>query len=231
MWSKKLICECGSTFNRRTYHRNKYGTTYSYECYKRKNSLEKKCKGKGIPEWKLDYMAKHIFTCLTKDKENREELTKMLMDGVKIEENEEKLIQNEIKRYKNLIDDENTKLDRILDMYLDETVDLKTFEQYQKKSNSKIETFKVEIDELEKQIKRLEPVRVRKEKALKSIRKILDVGYNGVDERLIEEVVEKIIVHENYFEWKLNFYDETFKLKITGKGEKNSFIEEYDDFE
>ena len=149
------------------------------------------------------------------------------MDGVKIEENEEKLIQNEIKRYKNLIDDENTKLDRILDMYLDETVDLKTFEQYQKKSNSKIETFKVEIDELEKQIKRLEPVQVRKEKALKSVRKILDVGYNGVDERLIEEVVEKVIVHENYFEWKLNFSDETFKLKITGKGQKDCFIKEY----
>ena len=149
------------------------------------------------------------------------------MDGVKIEENEEKLIQNEIKRYKNLIDDENTKLDRILDMYLDETVDLKTFEQYQKKSNSKIETFKVEIDELEKKLKRLEPLQVRKENALKSVRKILDVGYNGVDERLIEEVVEKVIVHEKYFEWKLNFYDETFKLKITGKGQKDCFIEEY----
>ena len=227
MWSKKLICECGSTFNRRTYHRNKYGTTYSYECYKRKNSLEKKCKVKGIQEWKLDYMAKHIFTCLTKDKENREELTKLLMDGVKIEENEEKLIQNEIKRYKNLIDDENTKLDRILDMYLEETVDLNTFEGFQKKTTSKIETFKVEIDELEKKLKRLEPLQVRKENALKSVRKILDVGYNGVDERLIEEVVEKVIVHENYFEWKLNFSDETFKLKITGKGQKDCFIKEY----
>ena len=227
MWSKKLICECGSTFNRRTYHRNKYGTTYSYECYKRKNSLEKLCKVKGIQEWKLDYMAKHIFTCLTQNKDNREELTKILMEGVKIEENEEKLINNEIKKYKNLINEENDKQDKILDMYLDETVDLKTFEEFHKKSNSKIETYKVEIDELEKQLKRLEPIQVRKENAMKSIKKILDVGYNGVDERLIEEVVEKVIVHEKYFEWKLNFSDETFKLKITGKGQKDCFIEEY----
>ncbi len=43
---------------------------------------------------------------------------------------------------------------------------------------------------------------------MESVKKILDIGYNGIDERLIEEVVEKIIVHENYFEWKLNFYDE-----------------------
>lgn len=145
-------------------------------------------------------MPKHIFICLTKDKENIEELTKLLMSGVKIEENEEKLIQNEIKRYKNLIDDENTKLDRILDKYLEETVDLNTFEGYQKNTTSNIETYKVEIDELEKKLKRLEPLQVRKENAIKSIKKILDVGYNGVDERLIEEVVEKIIVHENYFE-------------------------------
>ena len=114
-------------------------------------------------------------------------------------------------------------------MYLEETVDLNTFEGFQRKTTSKIETFKVEIDELEKKLKRLEPLQVRKQNALKSVRKILDVGYNGIDERLIEEVVEKIIVHENYFEWKLNFYDETFKLKITGKGEKDCFIEEYND--
>lgn len=33
MWSKKLLCECGSTFNRRTYHKNKCGTTYCYDCF------------------------------------------------------------------------------------------------------------------------------------------------------------------------------------------------------
>lgn len=43
---------------------------------------------------------------------------------------------------------------------------------------------------------------------MESVKKILDIGYNGIDEWLIEEVVEKIKVHENYFEWKLNFYDE-----------------------
>ena len=229
MWSKKLICECGSTFNRRTYHVNKKGTTYSYECYKRKNSLEKECNVKGVQEWKLDYMAKHIFTCLAENKENREELTKVLMEGVKIEENEEKIINNEIKRYKKLIDEESEKLDRLLNMYLEETINMSTFEEFHKKHESKIETYKVEIDELEKKLKRLEPIEVKKEMAMKSIKKILDIGYNGVDERLIEEVVEKVIVHEKYFEWKLNFSDETFKIKITGKGQKDCFIEEYND--
>lgn len=224
IWSKKLICECGSTFNRRTYHKNEYGTTYSYDCYRRKNSRDKLCNVKGIQEWKLERMAEHIFTCLTHDKENREELTKILMEGVKIEEREEKNINNEIKRYKNLIEDENTKQNRILDMYLEGTIDASTFEGYHRKTESKIETYKIEILELEIKLKHLEPIQVRKEKAMKSVKKILDIGYNGVDERLIEEVVEKIIVHKDYFEWKLNFLDETLKLKIRGKGQKDCFI-------
>ena len=227
MWSKKLLCECGSTFNRRTYHKNKYGTTYCYDCYRRKNSRDKLCEVKGVQEWKLERMAEHIFTCLTHDKGNREELTKILMEGVKIEEREEKNINNEIKRYKNLIEDENTKQNRILDMYLEGTIDASTFEGYHRKTESKIETYKIEILELEIKLKHLEPIQVRKEKAMKSVKKILDIGYNGVDERLIEEVVEKIIVHKDYFEWKLNFLDETLKLKIAGKGQKDCFIEEY----
>ena len=224
IWSKKLICECGSTFNRRTYHKNKYGTTYSYDCYRRKNSRDKLCNVKGIQEWKLERMAEHIFTCLTHDKENREELTKILMEGVKIEEREEKNINNEIKRYKNLIEDENAKQNRILDMYLEGTIDASTFEGYHRKTESKIETYKIEILELEIKLKHLEPILARKEKAMKSVKKILDIGYNGVDERLIEEVVEKIIVNKDYFEWKLNFLDETLKLKIRGKGQKDCFI-------
>ena len=108
-------------------------------------------------------------------------------------------------------------------MYLDSTIDISTFEEFHKKTDSKIETYKIEIIELENKLKHLEPIQVRKENAMKSVKKILDIGYNGVDDRLIEEVVEKIIVHKDYFEWKLNFMDETIKLKIDGKGQKDFF--------
>ena len=112
-------------------------------------------------------------------------------------------------------------------MYLEGTIDASTFEGYHRKTESKIETYKIEILELEIKLKHLEPIQVRKEKAMKSVKKILDIGYNGVDERLIEEVVEKIIVHKDYFEWQLNFLDETLKLKIREKGQNDCFIEEY----
>ena len=87
--------------------------------------------------------------------------------------------------------------------------------------------YKIEILELEKKCSSLEPLDVRIENAKKSIRKLLDINYNGVDEKIIEEFVEKVIVHKDYFEWKLNFMNETIKLEISGKSKKDGFLIEH----
>ena len=125
------------------------------------------------------------------------------------------------------MEDENKKLDRILDMYLDELVDLESFERFQKMTEERVERYKMDIEEYEKKLARLEPIEIRRENARKSVRKLLDINYNGIDEKLIDEIVEKIIVHKDYFEWKLNFMDETIKLKIEGKGKEDCFVTEY----
>ena len=65
-------------------------------------------------------------------------------------------------------------------------------------------------------------------KVRKSVRRLLDINYNGVDEKLIEEIVEKIIVHKDYFEWELNFMKETIKLGIEGKNKSDSIIVNYE---
>lgn len=57
------------------------------------------------------------------------------------------------------------------------------------------------------------------EKTRASIRKLLDINYNGVD--------EKIIVHKDYFEWKLNFMNDMIKLEISGKRNSDYFLVEY----
>ena len=59
------------------------------------------------------------------------------------------------------------------------------------------------------------------------IKKLLDINYNGVDEKIIEEFVEKVIVHKDYFEWKLNFMNETIKLEVDGKSRKDGFLLEH----
>ena len=231
IWSKKLVCECGSNFNRKIYHKNKNDTTYCYICYNKKirpkNRFKDSCDMGQVPEWKLQYMAEAIFRNLTQNSDNRRELAERLYKGVDIDEHPEKKMLKRINKLNQLIENETAKLDRLMDNYLDETIDINLYEIFQKKLSSRIEKYKIEILELEKQCSSLEPLDVRIENAKKSIKKLLDINYNGVDEKIIEEFVEKVIVHKDYFEWKLNFMNETIKLEVDGKSRKDGFLLEH----
>ena len=172
-------------------------------------------------------MAEAIFRNLTQDIGNRKELYDRLMKGVKIDEHPEKKIKQRIDKLNQLVENETIKLDKLIDNYLDQTIDLTMYDIFQKKLSSRIEKYKIEIGELEKKYESIEPLDVRVEKAKASIRKLLDINYNGVDEKIIEEFIEKIIVHKDYFEWKLNFMNDTIKLEINGKSRKDGFLLEH----
>ena len=151
------------------------------------------------------------------------------MNGVKIDDHPEKKIKQRIDKLNQLIKKETAKLDKLIDTYLDDTINITMYDIFQKKLSSRIEKYKIEISELEKEYKSIEPLEVRIEKVKNSIRKLLDISYNGVDEKIIEEFVDKIIVHKDYFEWKLNFMNETIKLEIGGKNKSDCLILEYND--
>ena len=156
---------------------------------------------KEVQEWKLQYMAEYIFRNLTQNPDNR----------------------------KQLIEKETEKFDRLIDTYLDKTIDINLYDMFQKKLSSRIEKYKIEIIELEKKCESIEPLEVRIENAKKSIRRLLDINYNGVDDKIIDEFVERIIVHKDYFEWKLNFMNDTIKLEISGTSKKDGFLIEHKD--
>ena len=234
IWSKKLVCECGSNFNRKVYHKNQNSTTFCYICYNKKMHPKyrkyengfKPCVIKDVQEWKLEVMGEAIFKSLIEDSDNREMLTKILLDEIKIDKKEDEKITKEINRINKVIEQETEKLDRLLDIYLEKLVEQEYYDMFYEKITNKIENYKLQKEELERKLERLEPYEVRKEEAKKSVRKLLDISYNGIDEKLIEEVVEKIIVHKDYFEWKLNFLSETIKLKIEGKNKSDFIITE-----
>lgn len=194
-----------------------------------KGKNKKVCECKEIQEWKLEYMGESIFRNLTQNSENRLELTRVLMNKIKIDPHEEIKIKNKINKLKDMIEEVNSKLDRLLDMYLNQLINTTYYEGYQNKFTNNIEQYQIEINKLENKLNYLDPPEIKKEKARKSIQKLLDINYNGLDEKLIEEFVEKIIVHKDYFEWKLNFTDETVKLKIVGKNKRGCLLEEYMD--
>ena len=172
-------------------------------------------------------MAEYIFRNLTHNPDNRKQLFDRLMKGVEIDKHPEIKIKKRIDKLNQLVENESSKLDRLIDDYLDETIDVTMYDMFQKKLSNRIEKYKIEINELEKKCNSLEPLDVRIENAKKSIRRLLDINYNGVNEKVIEEFVEKIIVHKDYFEWKLNFMNETIKLEINGKSKKDGFLIEH----
>ena len=149
------------------------------------------------------------------------------MKGVEIDEHPEIQIKKRIDKLNQLVENESSKLDRLIDNYLDETIDVTMYDMFQKKLSNRIEKYKIEINELEKKCNSLEPLEVRIENVKKSIRRLLDINYNGVNEKVIEEFVEKIIVHKDCFEWKLNFMNETIKLEINGTSKKDGFLIEH----
>ena len=235
VWSKKMICECGSNFNRRKDHTTNKGKTYAYACYNRKTHPKggkyeygyKFCEVKEVQEWKLEKMAEFIFRNLVEDDHNRIELELILLNGIKIDTHEADELNSEIKRYNKLIKEESTKLDRLLNLYLDKKVNPNDYESFQKKLSDKIELYKLEIEDLEKELKRLDPPEVKIEKAKQSVRRLLDFNYNGINDLLIEEVVEKITVHKDWFEWKLVFLNEPINLEVKGK-KQDYFIVEHE---
>lgn len=91
------------------------------------------------------------------------------MNGVKIDDHPEKKIKQRIDKLNQLIKKETAKLDKLIDTYLDETINITMYDIFQKKLSSRIEKYKIEISELEKEYKSIEPLEVRIEKVKNSI--------------------------------------------------------------
>lgn len=182
---------------------------------------------KELREWKLKLMVETIFRNILHNADNKNELARILMKGVRIDEKSEEKMRKRIQFLSDLVENKNVKLDKVLDIYLDKQVSLFIYDRYQKRASNRIEKYKIEINELERKLDSLEAPEVRLAKAKQSIKKILDFDYNGVNDQIIAEIVEKVIVHKDHFEWKLTFIPDTIKLQIIGKNKVNSYVSDY----
>ena len=172
---------------------------------------------KSIPEWKLETMATIFFQNLIQDKEKIIELANDLIKNVIKEDSQDKEYKKEIEKYNKKIEEETIKESKLLNMYLENLIKREEYESYQKKLEKKIEDYKLEIAELEYKIISIEPADVRINNIKNYVRRVLDFQNNGVVDKLIEEFVDKIIVHENYFEWIIKHINKSINIKINGR--------------
>ena len=101
IWTKKLKCQCGSSFHRRIYHKNAYETTYGYVCYRRKQyggyEIRKKrgldisdaCNIKMIAEWKLEIMYSVLIKFIL---ENKKEIVGVITEKMNTSNNDKKIM-------------------------------------------------------------------------------------------------------------------------------------------
>ncbi len=229
IWSKKLVCECGSQMNRRVYSRNATTVNYGYVCYRQKNEgsgrkrttlgldPEGFCNIAVLQEWKLELMASMIFSKILSDKARLKKLAFNMIDKVMQDTNIDLSANSEILVLKEKMKENNTKKDRLLNTYVEGFI---SKEQYVKKL--------AELDENDEKLnKRIEELEVKDEnsnidikykikKMKEQIAMKLDYDMYSLSDGMVETFVDKIIVHDDRFEWKLNCISDISKFMDTG---------------
>lgn len=221
-WSKKLICSCGSRFNRMMKKDKKTGTKrYFYVCYSQKNygyyeyrlkhnlSIENVCRIKPIPEWKLNLIAIELIKLINKKKYKIEELYNRFIKDLKNNKNYKKSIILKINTINKLLIEENNKLDNLTIEYLDNKILLKEF-------NKKILEHQNKIKELEKiktklKIDMSHKHNIDKNKIYRTKKKfescIAELNTNNIEEFVLQNI-DRVLVNNNKFECYLSYFSD-----------------------
>lgn len=218
IWGNKLQCECGSKFSRKVYHKTNDNTTYCFQCYKQKNmgSLKKRlskgldiegaCDIPMLQEWKLDLMGSVIFDLIWVDKEKIINMANALIDEFITSEDESNEYLEEISDIKRKIDNLNEKLDKLIDMYLNNTINKDKYIEKKNELEYDLELLSSKKKELESKCSVPKSSIEMKLRGLKQ--NIIDnLNYNEtkVSDEMLDSFVDKIIVKKDRFEWKFNF--------------------------
>ena len=236
IWSKKLVCNCGSTYNKRIYHKKNEETTFCYQCYKQKNmgtararqkrglEIDGACDTPIVQEWKLNLTANVLFNMIWEDKESIIDMANKMIDENIKEEDHNNEIDNIIKSNLNKIESNNRKAEKLLEMYL--SGDMIKKEEYIKKKTEieeVITKLKKENEELEQKRNIPKETLLDRIKKLKNcIKKILNWDDENVSDEIVESFVDKIIVLNEGFVWKLNYINDIIEVDIKGRSNSSS---------
>lgn len=214
VWSKKLVCKCGSKYNRRVYHKNDDITTYCYQCYNQKNNgstsqrikrgldVTDSCNIPSVPEWKLSLIANSIFELLCKDKERLLSLANELLE----QNVEDKVVESndEIAELNAKLLNSNKKLEKLLDLYLNEMMTKDAYVNKKQEVEETIRLLKQKLDKLTADEVNAPATLADKVKDLKRLLcyKISDEN-SCISDSLIEGLIEKVIVDEDKFTVKI----------------------------
>lgn len=230
LWSKKLVCKCGSYMGRTGWGKVKKDGTkdYGYYCIRQKTDGSKKhreeigldtegfCDVPMVPEWKLHFMAKEIIAYVWTNRiESVERTYNKLLEVYEEEAKHDSDYKSKIKEIEKSIEANKKKIDNLIEMRVDGELSKEEFASMRKKYDDKISELKRKIEELESSLKReVENDKLTDkennglkglDEILKALEEAIDFSKPQIDDYIIDQLVYKIVaLGNNHFRWYLN---------------------------
>lgn len=237
IWSEKLVCVCGSSFNKRNYHKNKEGMTYCYQCYNQKNNGSTRsrvrkgldpsgsCDSPMVQEWKLEIMSMGLFETIWEEKDELLEMAYKKLEEKLTEEEKNTELQNNLNEILIKIGANKDKSSKLLDGYLNGIISQVDYTNKKAELDSIIT--KLEKEYIELNNNGLESGKI--EERIESLKEILSNKLYEEDSRieynLISRIVDKIEVSREKFNWYLNFDNDILSIEVDSKNDKKKFEE------
>ena len=203
------------------YHKQPDGTiSYCYQCYKQKRlgstktrikkglDISDSCDTPVVQEWKLILMSNIIFNTIWNDKERIIEMANQLIEETIQEDSYQNDIKEEIVHNENKISGYQLKMQKLLDMYLNDMIDKDNYLLKKEELENNLKAYLQLNEEVKSKI--TTPKEVLKTKLQNLKQNIIDnLNYNDnhVSEEVIDLFVKKITIKEDKFDWKLNYLD------------------------
>ncbi len=235
VWGRLLICSCGKKFNQHFHDRKGRDSGVDYQCYtavnrgspnerkKRGLSVENACESPFIPGWKLDMMAKHIFTNYIENVEQTMELAYSMLEKHIADQEEAPDNTDVIKRKQDEIEKLNKKRANLFEMREDGDIDREHFRTRKNELEEKIEKLTAEIEALlPKEVKQSnEDFGTTLKRLKKKLESLSNCDGPKIPDNIVEGFIEKIWVSKDEFRWYLRNpsrngieYNEGERMKI-----------------
>ena len=236
-YARILKCQCGSNFERRKWHKYKDGRIrYGFECYKKKNHgsyrtrLKKGldttgcCTTKMFPEWKLKIVAHWLFNDLWKE---RDKIINRAIEMLNATIKDENIVDytDEVKELNKKRKKYEEKLSNLVELRVEGDISKEVYEEKKGVFKKQIEYIDSEL--LKRDVKNsaiVSNVKTQIQLLTDLLGKKYDVISGDIPEDIVETFIDQIVVHDDYFEWRLRTSTEPVLCKVEGNAKDNTII-------
>ena len=230
VWCRKMKCECGSSYNRVTWHKSSEGPQYAYQCYsqirtgtfktrERKGlSTEGICVTKMVPRWKLEVMADIIFQKFWNDREGVLAIANEMLDNCYENEHD-----NEVLDRKRDLEDKmelwNRKYNNLLDMRMAGEIEKDRYDEKREQILKEQQYLKKQLEIIGGETALSDDIYMDKVEILKyGLEQNFNFSTRHIPEEVIDAFIKEIIVCQDGFIWKLNLTpDDELKMQVDGR--------------